>query len=161
MTSRGARAVWKLLDVGIVKPVGVVDFARCTPLYAPPEVVSRHAPGEKDKNVKVDPAHDIWALGVMVFECICNKPHGWCDISMDPIQMALGTQQYPWEGVKEQQPRAWQRSSLRSLAVQCVDRDPSKRPSAEQIVRGIKRMGMSTTWEMSGQGTVGQGTVGS
>lgn len=145
--------MWKLLDVGIVKPVGEEAFAACTPLYAPPEVLSVHATKTNSRTVTVDTAHDIWALGVMVFQCICNKPHGWHDRSKDLYKLALGEQQYPWEAPNEEQPRVWRQSSLRKIVAKCVHRDPRQRLSAKEILQEIKQIGLSHTWAASGQGT--------
>jgi serine/threonine protein kinase len=114
--------------------------ARCTLAYATPEVVL--AWHDKQK-VKASEAHDIWALGVMVFEALCQEA------AIDPfggpplcVRMAQGKEQYPWEGRKKGG-LFWD-SRARDLVKACLARDPSIRPPAAEVVQRIRKITYST-----------------
>lgn len=138
------RAAWRLLDFGIVARVGDTAFPRCTPLYAAPEVMQAL---DHNCDIVVQPSQDIWALGVMAYEIIVGEPlfpRG--TLSNVVYQCAAGDQQYPWERAREAQPEAWRRSRLRAAVVPCLAREPTRRPSAQQLIELTVRMSSATTF---------------
>jgi serine/threonine protein kinase len=64
-------------------------------MYAPPEVVAAFA---AQRRVRAEPSHDVWALGVMVFEALTGRSaiDRYSD-QEDVIAFAEGRERYPWE----------------------------------------------------------------
>lgn len=106
----------------------------CTLSYAAPEVVVAFA---EKRRVLVTPAQDIFALGIMVFECFTGAhaigPLGGLD---GCEQLARGERRYPWE--EAEQGSDYGGSRARQVVEACLDRDPDRRPSAPALVDAIR-----------------------
>ena len=140
-----AHAAWRLLDFGIVAEIGETAYPRCTPRYAPPEVLVAH---DAEQRIVVQPSQDVWALGVMVFEAVTGTNATPGRIKAATVyDRAHGKELYPWEEPPDAQPATWRRSRLRTLTLSCLLRDASARPSAEELVQSIARMTSATTWD--------------
>lgn len=63
---------WVLIDFGISSPLGDMAPVAFTPSYAAPEMVMAHQRGEK--TVQADATVDAWALGVIAFELLVQRP---------------------------------------------------------------------------------------
>lgn len=63
---------WVLIDFGISAALGEPATVAFTPTYAAPETVAAHFCGEK--KVSADAAVDAWALGVIAFELLVQRP---------------------------------------------------------------------------------------
>ena len=110
-----------------------MQVPRCTPEYAPPEVLSALL---QQRFVTVSAAHDMWALGVLGFETTVREQR--MSVSgNEAVTHALEGTSYPWERGSDDQPRAWQHSRLRTLLLPCLARDPAKRPTAAELVGHI------------------------
>ena len=74
---------------------GEEQLAHGTLVYSPPEVILGFESGEK---APVATSHDIWALGVMVFEALTGSAviPGWATKEW-VLGLAKGEAQYPWE----------------------------------------------------------------
>ena len=122
---------------------GDTTFPCCTILYAPPEVVLAYEARDK---AAVAPAHDVWSLGVMVYETITRAPafarRGLKLASV--FACARGDECYAWERPLGEQPPAWRNSRLREVVLLCLARDAAARPSAEELKTNIWRMGSRT-----------------
>ena len=121
--------------------------AQCTLGYAAPEVIRAF---DDKALVTVDPAQDVWALGVMVFEAFTRKP------AVDPfggvegcVALARGDKQYPWEA--EEQAKAFGGSRARQLVESCLAREPEKRPSAAALVDAINMISNRTEAAQDGK----------
>ena len=118
---------------------GETCWPRCTLGYAPPEVVcAAHA----SEQIRVSPAQDMWALGVIAFEAIVGRVT--FTLSADVRDCAHGQAAYAWELPRAQQPRAWQSSRLRRLLQPCLSREPRQRPVAEALLAAVTKMGHAT-----------------
>ena len=138
------RAAWRLLDFGIVADIGEVSFPRCTPVYAPPEVLRAL---EAKEHIPVHASQDIWALGVMVYEAITNTgPRDRFARPSDAFACASGARPWPWDLPAEQLHPAWRRSRLRAIAQPCLNPDAAQRPSAQGISDGILKLSSATTY---------------
>ena len=92
-----------------------------------------------NQSVTVSRAHDLWALGVIGFECVTQSTA--LLTSSDVIKCASGERCYPWEERDDAQPRAWRRSPLRPLLAPCLARLAPHRPAAADIAAGVAAMG--------------------
>jgi serine/threonine protein kinase len=96
--------------------------------YASPEVVSGAKAGAT--NSCTTPVADIWALGVMAFELMLLKRAFPPSMSEREIRRRITTPgALPWE---QQDPVGLE--MLRQSVLQCLDRDPEKRPTATELV---------------------------
>jgi serine/threonine protein kinase len=157
---------------------GEVLPAYCTLVYAPPEVVRAFA---ERREQAVSAAHDIWALGVMVFEALTqSRAISPYSTKQDIFDMASGDTKYPWEDMLLEgaaddahlhvsevegsvsgegsetcvpaakasaspgQARKFLKSKARPAIEACLQRDPSQRPTAPQLLRMIDRMASAT-----------------
>jgi serine/threonine protein kinase len=108
----------------------------CTLAYAPPEVVMAL---ESRTNITAEPAHDVWALGVIAFESFSRisllsklgANRAMC------LKLAQGEEKYPWEEIQIES--EYRDSRVRSVVEACLARDAAMRPSAEEVCRAIKQ----------------------
>eukprot|EP00892_Ulva_mutabilis_P005985 jgi/Ulvmu1/3759/UM175_0006.1 len=129
---------WTLIDFGCTSRIGSMSSLSFSMKYAAPEVV--HALEAGDKTIKVDPAVDIWAIGVIAFELLTGERAfpavNYGDDTEQPAQEAIaGRALLPWEG--SDGPTAERLEKLRGLrrtVLRCLDREPAKRPSAAALV---------------------------
>ena len=106
--------------------------------YASPEVVLALEAGEK--TVVVDPASDIWAVGVIAFELLTGEPifprtsldHG--DRDKETRDAISGRTQLPWERPDAKALLEKLRGLRRSI-MRCLDRDSAQRPTAEALLK--------------------------
>lgn len=63
---------WVLIDFGIASPIGHLAPIGFTRSYAAPETIEAHQKGEK--RVPAAAAVDAWALGVIAFELLVQRP---------------------------------------------------------------------------------------
>lgn len=101
--------------------------------YAPPEVIEAWEGNQA--TIPVSAAVDMWAVGVIAVELLCGErlfPRG---TSEDGIRDAIiGRSALPWEhGAARPNAVLKNMRGLRRSILQCLDRDPSKRPSAEDL----------------------------
>jgi serine/threonine protein kinase len=129
-------AEWKLLDFTTLARKGVVAFPGCTTAYAAPEVLGALEGG---KAITVDPAQDIWALGVLIYEALSP---GRLQCRAEVVYArATGQQVYPWEASDDQQPGTWRCSRLRPLAQRCLQRNPHHRLTVTEILEAFMTLG--------------------
>ena len=111
-------------------------WPRCTLRYAAPEVVIA---ARIKQDVTVRTAHDMWALGVIGYECITQS--AVLVTTSEVIDCASGEQNYPWEEPDANQPQAWRRSPLRPLLTTCLQRRAPGRPAAADVIASVAAMG--------------------
>jgi serine/threonine protein kinase len=112
--------------------------------YAAPEVLAAYAARQK---IPADPAQDIWALGVMAYECLTHSTV--FPVYLEPrvvFAAASGQTKYPWE--TDVLNETFRRSRARQLIAACVTRDPRRRPTAEKLVKMIDNLGNNTTTDV-------------
>ena len=118
---------------------GEQAWPACSLPYAPPEVVL--ASWDSAQCV-VSPAHDIWALGIIVYEATTQSRA--LTSREQVLECARGGALYPWEQPAAGQPSAWRQSRLRSTIMPCLARDAAVRPGAAQVLAGVSKFGQST-----------------
>jgi serine/threonine protein kinase len=115
----------------------------CTVHYAAPEAINARAAGAK---IIVEPSLDIWAVGVIMFECITGGRafHIFGD-AQEVYECAEGAKMYPWEVPAEELPMSWRRSRARKLFSDCLSRDPAARPTAQQLLQSLSKLSDATS----------------
>ena len=117
---------------------GTHTSPKCTPRWAPPEVVLAML---QHRYITVQPSHDMFALGVVVWEAVTQKP---AFASRDMCYACtVGDALYPWERDVRQQPEAWQQSRLAELVMPCLARSAAQRPSALDMLAALSRYSSS------------------
>jgi serine/threonine protein kinase len=106
--------------------------------YTAPEIIQnvQYTSGAGASAVATGAA-DVWALGVIAFELLTGErvfPEG---TTPDAIRAALiGTAPLPWcEGVEGGEEQRQRLRGLRRIVMPCLERSPSKRPTAEQLLQ--------------------------
>ena len=106
--------------------------------YAPPEII--HALEAGRKTTQVSGAVDIWAVGVIAFELLTGE-RAFPQFTMsltgadDAVQDAIaGRTQLPWEQ-PDAGPRLEKLRGLKRTVLRCLERKPSRRPTARNLLR--------------------------
>lgn len=120
-----------------------------TPPYAAPEVVAAYQ--QQQATIEASAAVDIWAFGVMAYELLTRTV--WFEgLSQEEMLAAVATQgQLPWERTAPEARRTLRRS-LRALAphvMSCLQRDPTRRPTAAQLATKLDSLYTATTSKTS------------
>ena len=129
-----------LLDFGIASSLDqstaltATGAAIGTPSYMAPEVVS---------GGKATPASDVYALGAVMYECVCGRPPFVGDTFV-AIAMAILKGEYPPPSCTE---------GLRDLIVQMLKPDPSQRPSAQDLLTRLTQIRTTMTSRAAGRET--------
>jgi serine/threonine protein kinase len=115
----------------------------CTLRYAAPEAVNAHTAGAE---IVVEPSLDIWAIGVIMFECLTGGRtfHVYGGLE-EMYECAEGVKMYPWEVPAEELPQSWRSSRARKLFSGCLDRDPAARPTAQQLLQSLSKLSDATS----------------
>ena len=90
---------------------------------------------------------DVWSLGVIVYEALTDtraiSPFAnWASVHA----LARGTL-YPWE--ERTAPMVFAKSRVAGLVRDCLQRNAAARPTAQQILERIERLGMRSTMTMT------------
>jgi tRNA A-37 threonylcarbamoyl transferase component Bud32 len=99
-----------------------------TPAYLAPEQADGHA---KD----VGPAADIYALGVILFECLTGKPPFHAATTVDTLLMVRFDEPTPPSRLRTKLPR-----DLETICLKCLQKDPAQRYiSAQELADDLRR----------------------
>ena len=90
-----------------------------SPYYMAPEVLRKN----------YGPLADVWSAGVILYILLCGVPPFWAEteqgVAIAVLQSVVDLQRDPWPKVSD---------SAKSLVMLMLNPDPSKRPSAEQVL---------------------------
>jgi CheY-like chemotaxis protein len=124
----------KILDFGIAKVVGDQALGRNltldgsllgTPAYMAPERFRRGPYGPKS---------DVYSVGAMLYEMLCGRLP-FIPASADPLALVTMQAEEEPPSLRERQPDVT--PALEALVRQALDREPSIRPSADQLARRL------------------------
>jgi eukaryotic-like serine/threonine-protein kinase len=121
----------KIADFGIARRTDhsvTVTQRLGSPAYMAPEQIG------DDGGALVGPATDIWALGVILFECLTNRRPFVGTVA--EIFHRIQTKEYIWKSEdKKSIPE-----QLRAICIKCLEKDPKDRyASAAQLEDDLKR----------------------
>ena len=119
----------KVLDCGLAKDRADAEATKLTgqnamvgtPLYMAPEAMTRPA--------EAGAAVDVYALGAVLYHLVVGKPPFDSDDVMVVVSMVLTSEAIPVEMAA----RAPVPEGLSQLVARCMDKDPSKRPTAKEV----------------------------
>jgi serine/threonine protein kinase len=123
---------------------GEVVSLSFSPGYAAPEVIQAYQAGQR--SMPAHPAADIWALGVIAFEMLTKeRAFGACASAEDMLRRSVSAEPLPWEDPSpEAQSMLRELRGLKRAILQCLDRDPVKRPTSEALLHSWNHMFDST-----------------
>ena len=125
-------------------------YPRCSLAYAAPELVRANA---EQRNIAADPASDIWALGVVAYEAMSDRGAHRFVSAEQLTESAYGQRDYIWE-TPEGNTEQFMRSRACHIVLQCLRREPARRPTAAQLLQAIDRVSNATLDAPSGSGGV-------
>lgn len=125
MVTRGPRGVVKLIDFGLVEPIGAVlepELIAGTPLYISPEALTD--PGS------VDARSDLYALGALMYFMLCGAPvfRGRNTLEVC-VQHLHAAPERPSVVLGKWLPRA-----LEQIVLDCLAKDASARPASAAVI---------------------------
>ena len=125
----------RVVDFGEARRLAQADGELCgTPGYLAPE---------RWRGEAASPAVDIWALGVVLYECLCGaRPYQHLPARTlalrvggpDPIPALPGGERLP--------------PQLVQLVARCLDKDPLRRPSADEVAEALQGILAAGTAEL-------------
>lgn len=87
----------------------------------------------------------MWAIGVILYECLSGCPAFTFPAMIEEVyECATGELPYPWERPAQELPEGWRKSKARSCFQACLSRDLAARPSAKQLLFGLRKLSSST-----------------
>jgi serine/threonine protein kinase len=121
---------------------------QCSLGYAPPEILRAFACKQP---TAAHPSHDIWSLGVVVFEALTDTQAIPPFVNSAEVLAAAeaGNVEYPWE---RRPPLAqFARSKVRPIVEACLRRDPALRPSAADVRGMVDSIGQMTSTQTTSE----------
>jgi serine/threonine protein kinase len=138
--------MWNLSAFYGVHCAGQEAPIACSLAYAAPEVVSALDAGKR--SMVVEPALDVWALGVIAFEMLTRQRvfPSFSATREDIMSQLLGKRLLPWEeGAEGRDDKLVMLRGLKRTVLKCLERDPRGRPSAAGVLAAWGHMFDSVT----------------
>lgn len=103
--------------------------------YAAPELLLA---SEARQRLAATESADIWAVGVIMYECLSGGSATPLHERGRALAMARGLAAYPWRSPR--QSATWEHSppELRQVVLDCLSAAPQRRPSAETLVARVE-----------------------
>ncbi|QIK67904.1 serine/threonine protein kinase [Nocardioides sp. HDW12B] len=117
----------KITDFGISRAADAVPLTQTGQVIGTPHYLSP----EQAEGKEATPASDVYALGVVLYECLAGQRPFTAD---SPVGVALAHVRDPAPGLPTQVPAA-----LRSVVAQTLSKDPAERPRSAAALAEILR----------------------
>jgi len=136
LVRQGEREVVKLLDFGVAKILGASRLTKVGTVYGTPHYMSP----EQASGQPVDARADIYAVGVILYECLAGKVPFSADTVMGVLSHHMFTEPPPLEEAAPDSPlvRGLAPIAMRCLAKKPEDRFESMRELAEALTRQLE-----------------------
>ena len=115
--------------------------------YAAPETIEAYTAGEKQ--VIAYPTVDVWAVGVIAYGLLMREVFPPSISAGDVINALLGKAPLPWETATPAELKALGR--LKGPVLQCLSREPEKRPTSADLLASLQRMLFSSNTTAASQ----------
>jgi serine/threonine protein kinase len=100
--------------------------------FAAPEVVRALEAGKTQ--IKVEPAQDVWALGMVAYELLTRSRAFPSGMNQSEIcDQITGRTQLPWETEASKRKRLLQLKQLKPSVIACLSRNPADRPTVAEL----------------------------
>jgi serine/threonine protein kinase len=130
----------KIVDFGLAKPLDgfastVTDFGPRTRTGAVLGTPSYMAPEQAGGKGKIGPTTDVWALGVILYECLTGRPPFVGESTLETLIQVTKDDPEPPRRIRPKVPR-----DLETICLTCLAKDPARRyPSAAALAEDLGR----------------------
>jgi serine/threonine protein kinase len=100
-----------------------------------------HAFENGEKTILASPALDIWAIGVIAYELLTDRPVFDRYTSREEvISQLVGRKPLPWEDHATKEESLRKLRMLKRSITKCLSREPKERPSAQELLDSWEKL---------------------